>query len=395
MQADHAPNLPPSRGFFVSSAVSAWIAFLALAFPGALFALKFGPRAGIPAAASLAGYLAFFVAQVAVAAWLSRRIPQGPRGKAAVWAGLAAYVAALLAVYLRVDPESLNIDRWSALDRFWDALSRGEYPYVRTHLGSHISGFPGLFVVALPFWLLGDVGLMQFAALAAFAALALRAARDAGSAAFVLLLLAGLPVFVYEVVVRSELFSNMVLAAWLLHAGNRPGAFAGRRILLAAAAWGLLLSTRAVTVIPLALAAFPLLRGRSPRAVVLSGMVLAGTFLATLVPFYAWAPGRFRDVNPYFVQSGAAPGWIVAIVLAVSLWLGFRHRLAPRLFAHAGFVLFGTVLASWVVKSLRVGWSEALWSHGFDISYFALPLPFLLVSLVSRAARGPGARAVG
>jgi hypothetical protein len=337
------------------------------------------------------GYLVFLVLHIGVARWLSGRIPSGGGGRVLVWAGVAAYAAALFAVYLRIDPENLQIDRWSALDRFWDALVRGEYPYVRTHLGSHISGFPGLFVVAFPFWLLGDVGLLQFAALAAFAALALRVAGTS-AVAFVLLLLAGLPLFVYEAVVRSELFSNMALAAWLLHAGNRPRAFAGRSILLAAAAWGLLLSTRAVTVLPLALAAFPLLRGRSFRVVVLSGIVLACTFLATLVPFYAWAPERFRDVNPYFVQSGAMPGWAIAVVLVGSLWLGFRFRAAPRLFAHAGAMLFVTVIVSWVIKSFRLGWATAIWNHGFDLSYFALPLPFLLLHLAvatSSAASSP------
>lgn len=370
----------PARGF--RRAASTWAALVALAFSGALFAAKFGPRAGIPAAASLCAWLAAFAIWAAIAARLSPLLPAGGRGRAWVWAGVAAYAALLLVVYLRVDPLGLDIDRWSALARFWEALARGEYPYGRTHLGSHISGFPMLFVAALPFWLLGDVGLLQFAALAAFAALALRVARGAGGAAFALLLLAALPLHAYEVVARSDLFSNMVLAAWLLHAGDRPGAFAGKRILIAAAAWGLLLSTRAVTVVPLALAAFPLLRGRPARDVILSGTVLAAVFLATLLPFYAWASERFRDVNPYFVQSGAIPGWAVAIVLAASLWTGFRHRAAPRLFAHAGLLLFAAVFAAWTIRSFEAGWANAIWNHGFDISYFCLPMPFLLLGLV-------------
>jgi hypothetical protein len=172
------PSMTPSpfsrAGFWGRPDV--WASLVAIAFPGALFAVKYGPRAGVSPWAALAGYLVFFVLHVGVAQWLSGRIPSGGGGRTLVWAGVAAYAAALFAVYLRIDPENLQIDRWSALDRFWDALVRGEYPYVRTHLGSHISGFPGLFVVAFPFWLLGDVGLLQFAALAAFAALALRVA---------------------------------------------------------------------------------------------------------------------------------------------------------------------------------------------------------------------------
>lgn len=375
-----------SAGFFGSR--GAWASLAATAFPGTLFAVKYGPRAGVSPWPALAAFLAFFAFHVFVARWLSTRMPSGRKGKLILWIGVAGYAAVLLAAYLRVDPEHLNIDRWSALSRFWDAFARGEYPYVRTHLGNYISGFPGLFVLAFPFWWLGDVGLLQFAALGAFVVLALRVARETSSAAFVLLLLAGLPLFLYEVVVRSELFSNMVLVAWLVHAGNRPGAFAGRRILLAAVAWGLVLSTRAVAILPFALVAFPLLKGRSPREVVLSGFVLAATFLATLAPFFFWSPDHFHDVNPYFVQSGAMPGWAVAIVLAFALCLGFRFRGSPRLFAHAGAVLFVAVFASWIIKSIRLGWATALWGNGFDISYFALPLPFLLLYLTTTVSPG-------
>jgi hypothetical protein len=368
-----------------SSLRAAWPWLGMAAIPGALFALKYAPRAGVPSWIGLLGYLCFFAIHCAVVLGVARRLQASPnvrRARLLFWTGCAVYAAALLAVYLRIDPMALQIDRWSALDRFWASLAHGDYPYrTRTHLGSLISGFPGLMLAVFPFWLLGDVGLLQFAALGAFALLALRVLRDTGRAAFVLLLLAGLPVFVYEAIVRSDLFSNMVLIAWMLHLGSLPGAFRGRRILLAAGAWGLLLSTRGVAIVPIVLAAFPLLRGRGPGTLLACVAVLFATFLATLLPFYLWDPAFFLDENPYLVQSGNIPGWALVLVLAITAWRAFKRGAAPALFADTGLILFATVFGCFLLKVARVGWENAVWGSKFDISYFALPVPFLLLHL--------------
>lgn len=371
----------------VDPAFRARLPLLMIAFPGVLFAMKYGPRADIPAAAGLAGYLVFFALHVSVAYWLVARLDaipgKGRRSRVLLLAGVFAYALALLALYSRIDPTALQIDRWSALSHFWDAIFRGEYPYrARTHLDSFISGFPGLFLAALPFRLLGDVGLMQFAALAAYAVLALRACGRASSGALVLILLAGLPVFVYEVIVRSELFSNMVMAAWLLHAGTLPSARRGTGPLLALAlGWGLLLSTRGVVIVPFVLAVFPLLRERRRNDKVLFGTVLLAAFAATFVPFFVWDPVHFLDKNPLHVQASYIPSWALAAVILASMVTGYRHRARPRLFAHTGFLLFTTVLFCWLLSAGRNGMATVLWEHGFDLTYFALPIPFILLHI--------------
>jgi len=57
---------------------------------------------------------------------------------------------------------AFDVDRWSAIHNSLVALFNGEYPYnAVTHLGGEIGGFPGLFILALPFTLLGEEGLLQ------------------------------------------------------------------------------------------------------------------------------------------------------------------------------------------------------------------------------------------
>lgn len=356
-----------------------------LAFPGILFALRYGPRAGLPPQWAVTGYLFFFAVLVLAVRGLARLAEARDRllPVLPVFAGLAVFAAALAVIYGRISPEALQVDRWSALDHFWNALAHGEYPYRhRSHLGSFISGFPGLFLAALPFWLLGDVGLLQFASLAAFVFLAILVLKRAGRVAFALALLAGAPVFAYEVIVRSDLFSNMVLVAWMLYGVDRvvrKGGCGAWGIAGFGAAWGLLLSTRGVVIVPLTLAGFALLRGGSAGRIALFGAAVAGIFAATLIPFYAWDPAFFADKNPYFVQSGYIPGWALALVLLATGWIGWRGRGASNLFASTGLLLFATVSGCFLIAVARTGWAHVLWENGFDISYFALPMPFLLL----------------
>lgn len=364
-----------------------------LVLPGALFVMRYSPRAGVSPFLAVSAYALFFAALVWVSRALVRRSDAGGESGTRpvlprlpllpLFLGFALFLAALVVIYMRIEPEALQIDRWSALDHFWNALSRGEYPYhSRSHLGSFISGFPGLFVLALPFWLLGDVGLLQFASLAAFFWLSICVFRRAGRVAFLLALLAGTPVFAYEMIVRSDLFSNMVVIAWVLYLTGkvvRSGDCGIWRLAGLAAVWGLLLSTRGVVIIPLTLAGFSLVRGRGLGRGALFGAMAAVFFAATLIPFYLWDPVFFADKNPYFVQSGYIPGWALAIVLLTTAGIGWSGRSATQLFAATGLLLFATVFGCFLLAVVRTGFVHVLWENGFDISYFALPMPFLLL----------------
>lgn len=358
---------------------------VALAFPGCLFALKYAPRVALNPIVAMAGYLVLFAMQCVTVAWLAFQIRKPSHVKSILVVGLAVYVAAALTVYLRIDPIVFQVDRWSALHGFLDALSHGRYPYQATsHLGNPISGFPGLFLLALPFYWLGDVGYAQFAALIGFALLVVLKFADPRTSVFLLGLLVGLPVFLFEVFCRSELFANMVAVAWLIHLGltcDRSGRW---RWPLLGAGWGLLLSTRGVVVVALLVSVFPLLRGRGWRSARAFAIALVVTFAATFAPFYLWRSDLFWTHNPFGAQADYISTWGLALLVSASCVLGYSHRDDPHPFLHTGLLLYATVLGSWILKSARIGWVPTLSGSGFDISYFALPLPFLLIALGER-----------
>ncbi len=71
-------------------------------------------------------------------------------------------VTIIFLVTFYTDGNSLKVDRWSAIDVAISALLNGEYPYTAIdHLNGRTSNFPGLLVLGIPFYLLGNVGYLQ------------------------------------------------------------------------------------------------------------------------------------------------------------------------------------------------------------------------------------------
>jgi hypothetical protein len=197
---------------------------------------------------------------------------------------------------------------------------------------------------------------------------------------YLLVMLLAMPAIQYEVFVRSDLLGNSVVIAALLHASLRPGASRGRRLYLWAIVWGLALATRALFVIPLVLVAWKLVDGRGVRASLAFATLVAVTFAATFVPFYLWDPVLFWEHNPWRVQSGYATREVLVVVLIATFAVGYLRRRSAAVFLDTGLLLFLTIVLCWGLRVLDVGWVGMLWYNGFDLTYFSLCLPFLIVA---------------
>ncbi len=361
------------------------------------FAYKYPQRAGGHGLLAAALYVAFAATLWLAGPRLARacaRRDRGGRGFAVV-ATVAAIALALLMT--RFDPESLRVTRYPAIREWLGHLLHGRFPYASAVLPS---AFPVLFLVALPFYLLGDLGLLQVAAFAAFAWACHRAARAHPETAwFALGLLLAAPLFLYEVVTRSELFSNMTLVllflAWI-ERDARPAAAAWRGI-----AAGLLLSTRGI--VGLAYAVFLPWRYRGDlRAGAVTAAWCAVTFLATLAPFVLWDARRFAQFGPFAMQLQYIPRPLLAGVLAAALAWGGLARSALQAWLGVVWILFGVIAALFAWSVALQGWNYILVQDDFDISYFAFAHTFLVwvVARFGAAARAgdsgpgpPGARA--
>jgi hypothetical protein len=349
------------------------------------FAFKYPQRAGGYGLLAAVLYVAF-----AAALWLA-----GPRLARACarrdrsgwgFAAVTACVAITLALVMtRFDPEALRVTRYPAIREWLDHLLHGRFPYASAVLPS---SFPVLFLIALPFHAIGEAGFLQIAAFVAFAWACHRAARSHPETAwFALGLLLAAPLFLYEIVTRSELFSNMTLVLLLLswlEGTTRPAATPWRGI-----AAGLLLSTRGI--VGLAYAVFLPWRFREERR---SGIVMAAwclaTFVATLVPFILWDAQRFARFGPFAIQLSYIPKPLLAGVFAAAIAWGSLARSVLQVWLGIVWILFGVIAALFGWSVALQGWTYVLVQENFDISYFAFAHTFLIWVVARFSSRESG-----
>lgn len=358
------------------------------------FAFKYPQRAGGHGLIAAALYATFATALWLAGPRLARACARRDRNGWGFAAVAACAAIALALVMTRFDPEALRVTRYPAIREWLDHLLHGRFPYASAVLPS---SFPVLFLIALPFHWIGDPGFLQIAAFGAFAWACHRTARAHPETAWLALgLLLAAPLFLYEVVTRSELFSNMTLVllflAWI--ESEAPPATAAWRGVAA----GLLLSTRGI--VGLAYAVFLPWRFRDDRR---AGVVVAAwcvaTFIATLVPFILWDARRFAQFGPFAIQLSYIPKPLLAGVFAVAIAWGSLARSALQAWLGVVWILFGVIAALFAWSIALQGWTYILVQDDFDISYFAFAHTFLIwvvarFGVAAHETGDPGAAAV-
>lgn len=348
----------------------------------ALFVVKYSARV---TALSVPLTILFVAVELFLLAFLFGDFPSKWFGKLTPrrYAVAMTLVALALAALVIAIPQGANrVARYDAIHIWIGRLLHGEFPYNTT---SYPSGFPILFVISFPFYLLGDIGMMQIAAFIAFAWLLFkRYGSDGGARRLLLLLLS--PAFLYEVVVRSELFSNMIvvlLVLWMIEQSMKAKPSTVVLGLLA----GLALSTRAIAGIAYAVM-FPYFFRSQIAFGVRVALIAAVVFAATLVPFAVWDWNAFVTSGPLFVQSINAPAWLLVVAVSAAVIAGFRVRTIQRALAACAFVMSGIVAAVFIPQIIESGWHDAaIADHAFDIGYFCFAIPFALMALEGKAGR--------
>lgn len=353
-----------------------WAARVALWLIGVVFLVKYGARALEPAwlAAGVAAYSALWFALPPLARRLPPRLP-GPAAGAALLAATALCL---------VSPLENNVTRLPALGVWLDRLAAGTFPY---GLPVRPSGFPGLFAGAAPFWALGLLRLLPAVGLAVWLAVVWRRAPQPASRAGLLAAVLLLPSFHYEVWVHSELFLNAALALaalplFLRARESSPALLAGLAV-----AVGLLLSTRLVVGAAFAVYGAYAFRDRWGRGAAFAGVALAAWAL-TLAPFVWWDPEAFRTYGPFAVQGIYLPRWALVLGVAAALGLGWTAHTADAVVRRTGWVLAALAGLSFALTAAEAGVGAAV-TERFDLAYFALATPFLLLTAWAPSGEAP------
>jgi hypothetical protein len=357
-----------------------------------LFVVKYTSRIGGCYALVLSGAYACFC----IALFLcSVRLPEKLFRRQQAFLIAGAFVLFFLAALWFIKVDTIMNDRWSVIQAFFDDLFQGKYPYLaKSNQDNQPGPFPFYFVLTFPFYLVKEIGLLTLAVFIAYFLFLNKQSAENRALLLQTVLLVTSPAIVYEIVVRSTIFVNMVLVVlyvyWLekqVLSGER------KRILVPGIVGGFLLSTRAITAIPVVCyLSYSLLRRKDTLTFVKISALMAAGFCLTFAPLLYWGRESFLQNNPIFLQSSFSPIPVTIAFVALSFAGGLFLKSFGNYLRFCGIVLFLIVAVSTVWSAASVGWHRGFYDSKFNISYFIFCLPFLIASLqgFSRSKAVPG-----
>ncbi len=297
-------------------------------------------------------------------------------------------LVSIVLIVFSVDKNTLNVDRWSAMEVGIKALLNGEYPYTATdHLNGRTSNFPGLFILGLIPYILGNIGLLQvfnFVILVYF----LHKLFPIKIALLYLLLVFISPAFWWEIYVASDMMTNLFIIFYVVLWVDRlrPKVLSSSPFIA-----GILLSTlvltRGIVLIPLALyftKKFFLINLKAKFKFLLAGTIW-GSFLILLVLLNVPDLETLLNFNPLILQTTQVPSSFILISLILPFILSFYHKGIPvNYFNYAVILLLLPVSIGFIIKIWEYGFIITLLESKFDISYLSLVFPFLIYAIVNQ-----------
>lgn len=286
-------------------------------------------------------------------------------------------------IFSKVTVESLNVDRWSVITSFWENFEKGEYVYfARSNVGNPPGPMPFYFIIALPFYLLGELGYLSIVGLIVFLLVLHYNKINISQTNVLLLFLLISPFFLWEVVSRSSIFLNGTLVLFSISYFLRNDKVDHKRLIISGIAFGLLMSTRNVFAIPYIIACIYALKSKkiSFGNIILLGLIALFIFALTFLPFVYGHIDEFMSMNPFIVQSTfLIPFYYIFIFLLMALGAAFLCKNVKDVYFYSGLVLFLSIVIYLIYHTVTYGFEAAFWQNSVDISYFIFCIPFCLL----------------
>ena len=356
-----------------------------------LFVYKYFSRAGLNPVCSALLYTVFFIGALIL---FRKKIAQHITERIARWSAVVLALGLLVCIagaIICIDPYTINVDRWSATTYFLDALFQGIYPYgVHTHVSdtNFPSPFPFWHYLNIPFWLIGDVGWIQAFFLLVFLGAVYYYFRSWKALLSCLLILYASPAYWWELMTRSDGFSNALLVcSCVLFMERYPIKMENKWWLVAIIA-GCLASTRLSAVIPVALYLFrPWMEANWRIKIGVVGIAGAIVLIA-FAPYILWDTETwiFFRRNPFMSQTTPGNTWMLLVMILLAVWIANKKQ-TFRYYAHSTSVfMFAFMLVSLLGVIILSKGTVTIYHPCCDISYLTLSLPFAIVAILSESS---------
>ncbi|WP_075591101.1 hypothetical protein [Labilibacter marinus] len=291
-------------------------------------------------------------------------------------------------INIAIDKNTLNVDRWAALEISIEAITKGIYPYTRVDFaGNMSSNFPALAYIALPFYLIGDVGFLQVFSFIVFSTFLFRYTKKKEVALYILLLFVSSPAILWEVFAKSDLHSNLILVSafiiwWQNKTNNNP--FTKPVILGIIIAF--LLLTRGVLVIPLTIFLFKPFVFEPLSNQLKFIFSFAISIIIICIPTALTAPDidTIINYNPLVLQTNKTLS-VLYIFLFLPFILSFTIKGLSSLFGYSGLIVLAITTITFIYTIFISGFSATIHEHLYDISYLSMAIPFILMHIALKS----------
>ena len=302
--------------------------------------------------------------------------------KIGFWIILISAVIAIIAALVYIDPYSVKVDRWSAVVFWLDGLFNGEYPYgIHTHVSetNYSSPFPFWYVLSLPFYLLGDVGIGLIFFLVV-TALTVKCFFDSYKKAFLFLSLLLLsPAYWWEVLVRSDSLSNAFLVFIIILYITKKEFQLQNKVVFTAIICGLIACTRLSAILPLTLFFFKPFMQINWKSKLLFLSIIIGICFLIFSPFVFWDTQNwiFFSRNPFMSQGDPNNPYILAVFIVIGIIFSYSWKNMNQYFSITSCFLF-LFLIPFEVTPFFDGETSLAVENLYDMSYFTLIFPYCL-----------------
>lgn len=289
------------------------------------------------------------------------------------------------------DGKMLNVDRWSAMDVGIKALLNGEYPYTATdHLNGRTSNFPGLFIIGLPFYLMGNVGYLQVFSFVLLSFTLYNILKIKQTLNYIILLLLS-PAFWWEIFAISDLLSNVIIVfCFVLLIKDIFKDNVLKKPVFMGLSTSFLTLTRGIVAIPLILLVFRdfiTINIRDKIKYVIS-FILLSILLIALVIINCPDLETLKKFNPLNLQTMYLPNYINIFAVLLPFYFSLKiKKFNNQYFQFCTYLLLFPPFLSFSITMYYMGFDTIIIDNKFDLSYLSIAFPFLIMEIVKDSSK--------
>lgn len=290
-----------------------------------------------------------------------------------------------------IDGNTLNSDRWSAMHTTINGVLNGNYPYsLKDHLGQTSSNLPGLFFIGLPFYLIGNVSLLQPFIFLVTSLLLFKSKLEMYKKAIIVFLLIVSPAYLWEIFAKSDLLSNIFILVFFIILWDikfKLNYFKYPFLLSFFIAF--LVLTRGIVVIPLTLFLFSSFIKSSNKAKLKFSIGFLINMVLISFPFLITLPEIevIKEHNPFNHQTRFTPKWVQITFIILPFIFGVRIKKIHQVIFQSLLFLTLLLFLSFILEIIDEGYKNTLHNSSFDISYLTMILPFSILYFITNTKK--------